>query len=420
MKILRNQNLLEKQSDNIIQGELSNVAMVLQNPQFLTEYFSIDADASTTITGFKNIDDYIGPTSSVQYNLIDNTPISGVDSLVSQASFDEEIGYDEEFQSNGIIFPNTVIPKPNDCFLIKDSQQSVLYVVTGITPITVRSNPFTEITFRIFTRDENIIKQLRRQVKDEYTTVVTSIGTDKTLVIKKESYFLMKKYVNDYIDLAQLYVKLFYDYTKAAFVLDGIYDEESDRKVIFLDVPLWKFMFDNQIIAYDEVMTFANNNYNKNIDRIYTDCPERYLNQHAYSCTPIARLYEKDKKKPFDEYRYPQVYEEDARIVKFTGVNMMYIESYGKVKDCNPLCEQGSVFDDEFIDRIKDDVCYDKDCAYDMSRVSLSLRNAIIKYYNNHDIEWDDIEVDDRKTAENYFLIPLLLGIFKKYIMTLK
>lgn len=420
MKILKNQNLLERQSENLIRGELSNVAAVIQTPQVLVEYYSVDPDSSTTVRGFKNIDDIVGPLSPLVYDLVDNVPISGIDNLVSQMQFDDEIGYDEEFQSNGIIFPNTVLPKPYDFFTIKGDQNIAMYIVTGVTPVTVRSNPFTEITFRLFSRNTTHLAQLRKQVKDEFITAVTSIGTDKTLVIKRETYFKMKDYVEEYIDLTNLYIKLFFDRTKGAFVLDGIYDEEKDRKTVFVDIPLWKFMFDNQIIAYDEVMTYANNNYNMNIDRIFIDCPERYLTEFTYGCTPIVRIFERNPKKEFDEYRYPQVYEEDARITKFTGVNMIYIEAYGKTQDCNPLCAQGPVFDDEFVERIKTGARYEEDCEFNRIRVSLSLRNAIIDYYHNRDINWETVSINDEKTAENYFLIPLLLGIYKKYIMSLK
>ena len=51
MKILKQQNILNRQSENYIAGELSNVAMVLQTPQLFVEYFSIDVDASPTVDG---------------------------------------------------------------------------------------------------------------------------------------------------------------------------------------------------------------------------------------------------------------------------------------------------------------------------------------------------------------------------------
>ena len=55
MKIISQQDIIQRQSDNYIANELSNAATVLQTPQLFVDYFSVDADLSTTIGGFRNI-----------------------------------------------------------------------------------------------------------------------------------------------------------------------------------------------------------------------------------------------------------------------------------------------------------------------------------------------------------------------------
>lgn len=92
MRILQNNQILKKQSENYIHGELSNVAMVIQTPQVLSTYYSIDADASTLVGGFKNIDEFIGKDSPVVYNKIENLPMSGVDNLVMMSEFNDDTG----------------------------------------------------------------------------------------------------------------------------------------------------------------------------------------------------------------------------------------------------------------------------------------------------------------------------------------
>ena len=214
MQIIKNQNILQKQSQNYIKSELSNVAMVLQTPQLLTDYFSIDADASVLFPGFKNVEDYIHPNSAVVYNEVENLPMSGIDNLVTQAQYDDDVGFDEDLQSQGIILPNTVVAKPGDCFFIQDSPIPALYVVTNVSPVTVRSNPFVEISIRLFSRDPEVFKQLRKQVKEHYITTVTAIGMDKSLVIKKESYFTVQDHIQNYLDIADMYKTLFYRRSK--------------------------------------------------------------------------------------------------------------------------------------------------------------------------------------------------------------
>lgn len=238
LKILSTQNLLQKQSENLISGELSNVAAVVQAPQIFVDYFPIDVDSSTTIDGFDNVTDYIGKESPVVFNHIDNLPLTGIDNLIIQASFDEELGTNEDFQSSAIIFPNTIIPKSNEFFIIKNMTFSALFVVTNVQRVTVRSNPFTEIQFRLFSRDQTTIDQLYRQVRTEYTTTVTAIGLDKSLVIQKESLYQIENHINNYLSLSSMYQTTFYDTARGAFIYDNYYDQDRDMNIIFIDMML--------------------------------------------------------------------------------------------------------------------------------------------------------------------------------------
>ena len=434
MQIIKNQNILQKQSQNYIKSELSNVAMVLQTPQLLTDYFSIDADASVLVPGFKNVEDYIHPNSAVVYNEVENLPMSGIDNLVTQAQYDDDVGFDEDLQSQGIIFPNTVVAKPGDCFFIQDSPIPALYVVTNVSPVTVRSNPFVEISIRLFSRDPEVFKQLRKQVKEHYITTVTAIGMDKSLVIKKESYFTVQEHIQNYLDIADMYKTLFYNPNLAAFIFDGLYDETEDRKLTFLDTTLWRLMFDEGIILFDDIITYANNNLNKRIAPIYSSCPDIYVDDHPYKRSILYRIYTQDHKHKLDEYKYPQAYEPDPRVGKFSGKNLIYFEQYGDTCDCNLMCTTCPTWDQEFIDRMVNGDCYNEyplDSAYctgcnnycdgkPVTPYNPYLRNAIINWYNKKPIDWANLQLEDKKTCENYFLIPLLLGAYKSYIKNLQ
>lgn len=415
MRILRNNALIERQSENYIKAETSNVAAVLETPQVLVELFYINPDLSTNLDGYQNIDDFIDPTSTVVYDYVDKYPISGIDSFVNQVDFDEEMGFDTDLQSSGVTFPNMVTPKPNDFFLVKTAKYDALFVITDVKYSTVRSNSFNEISFRLYSHNPETIKQLRRQVKDRYVTTVTAIGPDKSLTIKEDAYFKIQDMVKDYISLLNMYVSLFYDTKRAAFVFDGIPAKDNPSiKEIYIDMTLWKFMFDNRIIIFDDVVTYNNNNYEGlEVDRIYTDCPDVYIDEHQYNKSIIVRLFNKERRKYFAECRFPQSYEENSQITKFTGVHVIYLEQYGPTCDCNGFCMSGKVFNDEFIERIEHNVPYPPCCE----DVNPTLRNAIIRYFNDEDVNFDDIYIDDDRTNENYLLIPLLLGIYKKAII---
>lgn len=442
MRILKNQTILQRQSENYIKNELSNVAAVIQSPQIFVEYYAIDPDLSTTLTGLKNIEEYIGENSTAVYNFIDNLPMSGIDNLVTQTDFDEEKGFDEELQSSAIILPNTIVPKPYDCFVIKGSQVLALYVVTNTAPVTVRSNPFVEIQFRLFSRDIEVVNQLKRQVRDNYETTVTAIGLDKNLIIKKSSLFDIEHHINQYMDLVDLYTVLFYDKNKATFIYDGLpagittyKDTTYEIRQTYIDMLLWKFMFDEGIIIYDDVITYANNNFHKTIDRIYTDSPDIFINDHHYRKSILYRIFARDTKSDFAEYRYPLAYEADARVSKFQGRNIVHLETYSNVQDeTNNMLKLYNIWCDEFIDRIRNNIPYEYpalDNRYcigcnlackkpDIYTYNPSLRNVIIQWFNNSTIDWESIEIEDVKTVENYYLIPLVLSFYKKYIFSLQ
>lgn len=552
MRILKNQTILQRQSDNYIRGELSNVSAAISSPQVLVRYYQINADASQTLDGLRNIEDYIGPHSTVQYDVITNLPMAGIENLVSQAAFDEELGFEEDFQSSGIILPNTIVPKPNEFFQVIGSEVTALYAVTTKNPVTVRSNPFTEIQFRLYTRDPQIIAQLEKQVKDEYTVTVTAIGLDKSLVVKKSSLFDIQHHVENYLDICDLYTTHFYDPQKSAFVYDGlpgvdgtgcpgyitgndildgtdgswreefgdpqtpqlatdidvsnltngmVVNERGDKfyvvdgepiivpgylpywmvrnhvdrmgdansnqntcmtccnkncpncgcsewanvqnansdklivRQVFIDITMWRMMFDEGLIIYDDVVTYAINNFNKSITRIYTDCPDIYVENHLYKRSVLYRMITHEQKNCPFEYCHPNCTEGDPRITKFQGKHIYYLEHYDKYRCMTLNAAYYNIWDDEFQWRIKNCKPYPMDniripisdscnsCTaqypyyYPFNR---SLRNAIILGYNRKPIDWEDLEIISERSIENYTLIPILLSYYKEYIETLQ
>ena len=79
MRIIKNQQILQRQSDNYIKNELSNVATAIQASQVLVDWWDIDPDLSQTHGGLKNMEDFIGPESTAAYHIIDGLPMSVID-----------------------------------------------------------------------------------------------------------------------------------------------------------------------------------------------------------------------------------------------------------------------------------------------------------------------------------------------------
>ena len=71
---------------------------------------------------------------------------------------------------------------------------------------------------------------------------------------------------------------------------------------------------------------------------------------------------------------------------------------------------------DEFIDRILHDKPYDE---YD-NRVNSSLRNPIINWFNDHEVDFENIYIDGVKSIENFYLIPMVLYLYRLHIAELQ
>ena len=442
MRILKNEPVIQKLSGSLSKNETSNVAMVLETPTVLTNWWLVHADRTTVVDGWKNVDRYIGPDSQVVFDYIEDVPMGGISDLQSNIQFDDETGYDENFQTTGIIYPNTVGAIPGSCFCIKDSETTAIYIVTGLNKITMRSNPFVEVSFQLLSRDPNKIEQLMKQTHEEYTCCLQSLGTDKSLVLRKNMLDTLMEHVENYLDLVYLYKDLFYRSDKAAFVFDGLPDKD-DHRACFIDMTLWRLMFDEGIVIYDDIITFANSNRMKTIPDIFTSCPDVLVGDHEYRSSILYKIYDRKTKGAFDEYRYPYIWNPPERITKYQGKDIWYLEGYNKFPGGE--FTDFYIWDDEFLCRIRNNDPYPLpteddyegrgcrvDACYGCTRpchgspvmcFNPYLRNVIIHWLNDEvdQIDFiDGIDVVDAHTIENYYLIPLLLGIYKQYIKGLQ
>src|SRR5699024_4369285 len=185
-------------------------------------------------------------------------------------------------------------------------------------------------------------------------------------------------------------------------------------------------------------IAYANSNGQKTVDRVYTGCPDIYLDEHAYHRSILYRIYDNNynnivKKSEFDRYRFPYIYEPTPRITKYQGQNIWYLETYLDHPSSHDATRAFHIWDDEFLCRIRHNDPYPEvpmgsglctQCEMHCSGKPVLcfnpyLRNVVIHWFNNGTIDWDSIQITDDRTIENYYMIPLVLGIYKKYIQGL-
>lgn len=440
MKIVQNRSMISQLSTNILNNEMTDLALVLNSPTVLATYYQVDPNFSEVIKGYQNVTDYIGPESEVVYDRIEHLPLCGIgNGLLQNGMWNDEIGgFDEDFSTSCVVYPRTIMPKMGDCFKFEGvAGNPALYIVTNTLPSTVKTNPFNEITFHLLTRDAQLIDAIDNQVKNVYTTCMSAIGKDRSLVISKGASEAIDEHLTAYLELVYLYQMLFYDKRKSAFVFDGLPNRRGQR-CTFIDMTLWKFMFDEGICIYDDLITYANNNGKRTVEKIYTSCPNLYIDEYAYRRSIIYRIYAKDDspkvtKRSFDEYRFPQLWHPPAQVTKYQGNDIWYLECFGNHPcDLDPY-DDFTVWDDDFICRIRENRRYDEvpmghgvctKCEHHCMGAPVLcfnpyLRNVIIDWWNGTTIDWEAIQVTDDRTIENYYLIPMVLGIYHRYIQGL-
>ena len=416
MRILRNQSIVDKMASNIVQGELSNIAAVLAVPQVITTYYSIDAEYSQTLAGYQSIHDFISADSTVAFNKVLNMPMAGIDNLLVMNEFNDETGMDADFESDALILPRTVNPKQNDFFTVSGMLHPTLFVVTDVQQTLVRSNPFVQIHFKLAHMGQDWIDQIDRQVLKTFTCSVSSLGGDKTLLIEAGTAGDLQTHIQNYMDVANMYISTYYDRSRAAFVYDGMYSDCKHDRICLIDMVLWRLMYDFGIIVYDDIVNYAVDNYSTPTTQVFVDKPI-LVNDYRFKNSIIYRILENNHNKTLNEFPYPMYYEENTQITKYQGTHVIYIEGYDDKIWCHPdpALKCFMPFEAEQLLRMVNNDPYEED-----EIEGWSLRNALISYYNEEDIDFESIIITDKKSILNYYYIPIILGIYKNYIIGLQ
>ena len=104
------------------------------------------------------MDKILGAQSPIRYSEVKNFPIYGMEMI--QLDLDEaEEGITSSYDGGElIILPDTIIPYPDDFFIIEHKGMEFLFRVTAVNYDTIKSNNFYKISFTIkyVTREESV------------------------------------------------------------------------------------------------------------------------------------------------------------------------------------------------------------------------------------------------------------------------
>lgn len=234
-------------NDNIFKYEKrleSQYTIFLEkNPTFVT-YYHISGINSTTDNGFVNIDSKLGSDSPLKYQLIKDFPIYGIDDIKLDLSEEEE-GLTSDYNGEGIILPNTVIPLPDDMFQISYLDNDYLFIVTGIDYDTIKSNNFYKISFSIKSLDRDSVDDINSQVFEKYICDFKNIGTEEKCIIEEGSYETILTLHKLYTDMVDRYTTLFYSKKFNSFIF-------TTGNSIIYDKFLTHFIMNNALFNTDD------------------------------------------------------------------------------------------------------------------------------------------------------------------------
>ena len=212
----------------------------------LTTYYQIREDATTVDRGLQDIEQLFGHNSPLRYNRIENFPIYGLSPANPNNS--DEIGIEDiSVEGEYLILPSTLVPKPNDFFIINHLKMKGIFQVTEVQYDSMKVEGFYKIRYRLHSTSDETLNNLAKQTVENYCTELDAIGTNINPIIHEKDFVVIDKTKLMVNKLIESYKALFYNEKHNCFLY------HDDQKGIRL--------FDlcgNEFIAKHSLMNIPN------------------------------------------------------------------------------------------------------------------------------------------------------------------
>lgn len=349
-------------------------------------YFRLNKESSTLDEGSKTEYSYFSD-SALWYDKILDFLLYGIETITATLVNDEYGAQTDTIEGEAFILPNTIVPIPGDHFIINHTKQDILFRVIDATPDTLENGAnFYKINYKLETTQRKITN-----IKNIYRYIANNVGTDNKVIIRQESFDLIKS-LSDIIERLQFYYKsTFYSNRVQTFIFKFL-------EVRFYDPFMIEFMITNDIMSSDSDyihlmhQTVLNSKFPLLYDKSFMRALEKkdLSNIRRYIISGRGE-YITDKMSTF--YYRPENY---------------FCMSY----DCyHPELFPVTLFKQELIDNIESGELFDNELSY---------YNIIIKYFWNLDITQDDInylfEIEYEDNEVLFYTIPCIIYCLKKIV----
>lgn len=409
-KIIRNNAIIQTQSEAMKKLELSNITLLTQQTPIFGTWYSIDPNLSEVVDGFRAVEEFIGPDSRVKYNKIEGIPVYFAGDFNSSIDFDAgSTGTTVSFNINGAVLPNSVRPKANDFFVPNSANKPTLMRVTDYHYNDFKENPMMEVTFDLASREQSKIDQLNLQIAEDAIFIISSIGTDRVTVISKTKYNRLIEGTHDYLAIVNLYNELFFNEGSSVY-------SYVDGGVAYEDRVFNTFLHENRIITMDPVITFAKSNMDVTIESKFLAYDPL---ESSITHTPFDFIVKQKSSRFTKDISQIKFYPDDfdrryntlitSGVIEPSNINKICWYDTENYSDGEP---QVMILSSEYLTKV---------IANDLGTLNPnSLLATIVKAYNATEIDYSLVEIHDQASKENYYLIPLLLFFYRQMLETFK
>lgn len=375
---------------------------ILKNPYYkwndksgtTVKYFNQNKEATMLDNSTKLYYADIGLDSPIKYNMIEDFMLYGIEQIAINMENEEFGPQASEISGEAIVLPNTIIPYVGDYFVIKYTEEDLLFRVIDASPDTLENGAnIYKIQYKLESSTlESILEH--DNIEDTYNMVINNIGTGFNPIIRHESYNMIKALDQVLYNLRTYYKSIFYKERVQTFVF--LYNGQR-----FYDPYMIEFLKENKILDGSEDYIYLVQQ-----TKLSPMFPVKY-NRSFFKC-----LEDKDKENIHRYYhRGTAEYISDPLSIFQTR-----LENYFEVKHESLEYNQGVLpcFKDDMINAIIENRRLE--CEN-------SIYNIIIKFFNNEKIDQRDIDelecIDYSNNIIIFYAIPCIIYCLERFVKSL-
>lgn len=230
--------------ESLINGfkkRIDNDFYLYQQNYIFGNYYNIDDDLSTSTETTGLINSAIGSSSPLIYNLYIDMPICGISDMDVNIDIGDFGVESDEISGDIYLFPDIIIPSPEDRFTLKHIPH-LLFKVLSVTTVKLDNGKnMWRLSFKL---DRNDIDNtnIKELVNKKYHVLIENIGSDMKVAIEEDKIKIVKSMDSILSRIKSLYVSQFYSQQVDTLILN------HNDKLIY-DPYLIEFIIQNDLLS---------------------------------------------------------------------------------------------------------------------------------------------------------------------------